>query len=152
MFTVLSLRNSYPLSADQRAYLMELLDAYALTEGGSWLNYVGYKDFAFKWCDKMNLDNGIMGAFSPLYKNTIFMLPDSNKAFQDQACSHFWVQLLFPTVVHQLRHAWQYQTMGLLYTLACLPIVRELTIQVAADLQTNAAQEWVHAYSLRKGA
>lgn len=152
MFTILSLFKSKGFTREQHTYLHKLLSQYRKTPQGSWLHDIYLTGFTFKWCEDMNTDNGVLGAFSPLFKYSIFLMPQDTQAQQE--LSNFYIQLMFPTVVHQLKHAWQYfyKEGAILYTLKSLPVVRLFTIQPEADKQTQKAQAWLNEYLITSDA
>lgn len=150
MFTIFSLFKSKPFTQEQHNYLYKLLSQYRKTPQGSWLHDIYLTGFTFKWCEDMDIDNGVLGAFSPFFKYNIFLMPQGIQEIQE--LSNFYIQLMFPIVVHQLKHAWQYfyKEGAILYTIKALPLVRLFTIQSEADKETQKAQIWLNEY-MRKG-
>lgn len=145
MFTLLELRKSKQFSLQQTVYLRQLLIQYRKTPQGCWLWDIPIHQFQFYWCPAMSVTNGVLGAFTPFYSYKIFTMPQQQAV---EELSQFYIELMFPTIVHQLRHAWQYMYRDgiLLYMLKSLPVVRQFTIQVQADTQTGKAQTWLASY------
>lgn len=116
MFTQFKMtKNAKPLTADECNKLFELLDAYAQTEDGDWLNSVEYRAVDYYWSPAMTLDSGIMGA-KPLLKNSIYLMPSNT------ADTVFWIELIASTVVHELRHVYQQNRLGkVLWSILKLP-------------------------------
>ena len=40
-----------------------------------------------------------------------------------------WAEFITPTVIHELRHAWQFMRRPWLYILCSLPVLREFTLE-----------------------
>lgn len=75
----------------------------------------------FKYNPKFNI-NGILGRYCPI-KNTIEIAPDIDTA------------VIFPTVVHELVHALQKDTMGLIPYLLALTLQRKRIERDAEELE-----------------
>ena len=71
--------------------------------------------------------------------NTIYLQPEdvynSGKGSQ-------WPELQVPTLIHELRHKWQFERNKLLYILCCILIVREFTIERDAEKITKKAYDF----------
>ena len=132
MFTTSKLKNSTKIADSQVDEFHRLLDLYANTTRGRWINDINYKDYILYWCHSMNTDNGVMGAFIPSKGKRVYLLPESNRQ-----STNFWCSLIASTLVHELRHAWQYQNNKILYTICCLPILRNFTLERDADKITD---------------
>lgn len=72
---VFKLKDSYNVSEQQRSDILMLLEIYSKTYQGSWLNELNWKNLIYKWCEHMLYTDGVMGAYSVWYPNTIFLLP-----------------------------------------------------------------------------
>ena len=152
MFTSFSLLRSRTASYIEHHELRKLLDYYAATEEGKWLQSLNYRSFTIKWCDAMATDNtGIMGAFAVWSPTTIYLLPlgapPPPPGFRDT-----WLTLIAPTLVHELRHAWQYRKSKLLYALCCLPGLRAITLERDAWRQTQPAQKYFETLEKHRSA
>ena len=67
MFTIFSLLKSNPVSDTEKRQFWRLIESYASTESGKWLNDFQWKAFDIRWCPAM-LDSGaVMGAFAPWF-------------------------------------------------------------------------------------
>lgn len=149
MFTIFSLRKgSRPFSDQEKEYLASFLRDYSALQIGAWLAAVDWPNFEFRWCPAMTIQNGIMGAFSLIYPRTIFLMEPTFvcATIAAKANRPFWVDVFLPTIVHELRHVLQYQRNQILYTLCCLPVLRQLTIERDAKKATDDvapfAQKW----------
>ncbi len=70
----------------------------------------------------MNTKNGIMGSFSYLRPNDIYLIPLKN-TLED---------FLLSTVIHELTHYYQFHSNKLLYPILCIPGIRQFTIEKQA--------------------
>jgi len=131
MFWIFSLRNNSKLNSKDDKRIKEYIDMFANTSDGSWLNDIPYNKFKMKWCHAMNLKNGVMGAFTSFAKNTVYLAPDKNP-FMYRGENARLIEIM-PTLIHELRHAWQRKKFGLFYIILAFPFVRERTIEVYAD-------------------
>ena len=81
------------------------------------------------WNDKYTVDNGIMGSFSIMEPNCIDLNP-LGKSVPER---------IIPTIVHELRHRWQFYHNPVLYLFKSIPIIRNYTIEITAyDLESEA--------------
>ena len=135
MFTIFSLRKSREISYRQRIMLHELISAYADTAAGSWLNSYFWRGYKIKWCPAMNCSGGDMGAFLPWIGKKVYLMPDA-------ANSDTWMIGIAPTLVHELRHVWQYHRHPVLYVLCCLPGLRQITLERDAWAATKPAEDF----------
>lgn len=78
-------------------------------------------DVKLFWNDDMNVDNGVLGCFSVLHSNSIFIFPMENCIYE-----------LASTIVHELTHRKQFKRDRLKYLILSLPLIREITIEVEA--------------------
>jgi len=81
------------------------------------------------WDDRMNTANGILGSYSMLHPDRVCLAAHARRM----------KEVLVPVLCHELHHHWQYHTFGLLYVLACIPGIREFTIERTADAVEDAA-------------
>lgn len=138
MFTVFSLPNSYEVSESERQRMFRRVEQFAKLPGNDWLNYINYHGVNLKWANGMTPENGVLGCFV-CWTNTIYLQPEdvynSGKGSQ-------WPELQVPTLIHELRHKWQFERNKLLYILCCILIVREWTIEKDAWKITLAAYDF----------
>ena len=141
MFTVLSLSKSEPLTAEELNWLHSMLGQYSMTMPGLWLQTLPWTRFEFRWCPAMNTDNGIVGCFSPLHPNTIYLQPFANEEFalRNSDGRVNWIEGIFPTIIHELCHAKQWKRSKIAYILCALPFLREFTLEVDANAAGKAA-------------
>lgn len=132
MFTSASLINSRLVSEEEKRRLIALMDAYAKTEKGKFLNYINYRNIDFYWCDEMKDSGGVMGAWLCWLGARVYLLPGNTDTPFMKVDT--WCSLIAPTLVHELCHVWQYKRSWWLYILACLPIVRTYTIEKEANV------------------
>lgn len=143
MFTSLSLMKSRDITPEQQKAFDELLEAYCATPDGAWLKNFDYKRYKIKWCDAMNIENGIMGAFIPWAGKAVYLMPNECRVsgFPDP-----WPEQIVFILVHELRHAWQFKKYGILYILCCLPVLRQLMLEKDAWRITDVAQKFFTEY------
>ncbi len=138
MFTVFALAKSVPLTDDQRERLMHYVSRYAKTRNGLWLNDFEFRAIALEWCYAMKPSDGILGAFSFLTGKVYLQPEEIDKIARGSA----WVELLAPTLIHELRHVWQFKRGPLKYILCCIPGLRQITLERDAWRETEPAQEF----------
>ena len=124
MFTLFQLKNCVPVSHAEHEALCRVLDDYAKTSAGTWLNNVPYRGFTFKYCPAMK-NSDVMGCWEPLFLNTVFLQPSDTPGPDPVA----WIETIAPTAIHELRHSWQYRKKPLAYIVCCLPGLREITLE-----------------------
>lgn len=138
MFTVFALAKSVPLTDEQRERLMHYVTRYAKTRNGLWLNDFEFRAIALEWCYSMKPADGILGAFSFLTGKVYLQPEEIDKIARGSA----WVELLAPTLIHELRHVWQYKRNPLKYILCCIPGLRQITLERDAWRETDPAQDF----------
>lgn len=155
MFNTFDLIVSYPVPVNERKEFDYLLAAYAAMPKGRWLNDLAWRGFEFKYCQKM-ADSSVMGAFVVTAPGTIYLMPFSVNTFSDPIINPkgrpTWPECVITTVIHELRHAWQYRRLKWLYVLCCLPILREFTIEVDAKRITKEADKFFETFNARRTA
>lgn len=143
MFTILQLKNSQPLNQACQQYIREVLNRFSLTTDGLWLRALKLDDVQFKWCPAMQ-QSDILGAFCPVSSNTVYIQPPKMLVqFAQDAQTQIqisWLQNIFSTVVHQLRHMYQWRKNKFSYMLASLPLLRQVTLQKDAQRVQVSAQ------------
>ena len=109
-----------------RIFLQDLLRRYSATADGAWLNDFDWEKIPFDWSPKCNVGNGIMGmySFGEIRLMDLEFVPDQ----------------IFPTLIHELYHRWQWVKHPWHYLLGKL--VRPL-IEVPADRETAKAEAWL---------
>ena len=138
MFTLLDLPDSYEIPEAERKRMFRIAEKYASLPQGDWMNAINWRGINLKWARGMTPENGVMGCYVP-FANTIYLQPEdvylSGKGSQ-------WPELMVPTLIHELRHKYQYEGNKLLYILCCLPFLREYTLEKDAYRITQFAQEF----------
>lgn len=148
MFNTFSLLNNRPLTEDQKRQFHELLEVYSHSKQGQWISEIPFHQFEIRWCDKMTIDSGIMGAFVPWFGRKVFLMPSSSPAIKGVPDS--WPEQIVPTLVHELRHAWQFRKYNFLYILCCLPGLREITLEKDAWRITEEAEKFFNKLSVER--
>ena len=138
MFTLFDLPNSYEIPEAERQRMFRRVEQFAKLPGNDWLNYINYHGVNLKWANGMNQENGVMGCFV-FATNTIYLQPEN--VYESSKYSG-WAELIAPTLIHELRHKWQYERNRIGYILCCLPFLREITIERDAWRITELAQEF----------
>lgn len=106
MITIFNVgKSSYQLSTSERAELFRCIEAYRQTADGAWLTDVDFELFTYMW--KKDLEGGDVQAIRPLTGDKIYLQPNGNNP-------DFWVQLIAPAAIHELRHVWQKKKRGTL--------------------------------------
>ena len=148
MFTVFSLMKSKPLSEEEMEWLHKMLAQYSMTLSGLWLQSLPWTRFEFRWCPAMNMDNGIMGCFSLFHPNTIYLQPYENADFviKNPSGRVHWIEEIFQTIVHELRHAHQWKLSKLEYIVCGVPGLRQITLEADAEKAGKEAQKFADAW------
>lgn len=147
MYTIFSLFKGQRLPSYVQDRIRKLLVRYQNTADGIWLRAVNIGQLNFYMCSDMTVQNGILGAFSPLFKNNIYLMGPTNLQMYDKQSQRYkdmvlsWYQSIITTVIHQLRHKYQSMQLGMLYTILAIPFIREYTIQPDARSVQKAAQD-----------
>lgn len=147
MYTIFSLLKGQRLPSYAQDRIRKLLLRYQNTADGIWLRSVNIGQLNFYMCPDMTVQNGIMGAFSSLFKNNIYLMGPSNIAVYDKQSQVYkdlvlsWYQNIITTVIHQLRHKYQSMQLGFLYTILAIPVIRQYTIQPDARSVQKVAQD-----------
>lgn len=115
-------KSRIPFSNNELNYLFEILEIYAKSKNGSWMNEISYKDASYYWSSSLNPDNGIMGV-RPVFKNEIYLMANPNNTSNEMLIKN-WIKLIAPTAVHELFHMYQQQKYGkLLWMIMKIPEV-----------------------------
>jgi len=152
MFTIFSLKNTTPLTDEELNWLHKMLAEYSASMQGLWLQALPWTRFNFRWCPAMNGDNGVIGCFSPLHPDTIFLQPFENAdiAIKDPSGRVTWIEEIFPTIIHELCHAKQWKLSKIAYVICALPGLRTFTLEKDANLAGEDAREfterWIKKY------
>lgn len=144
MFTAFSLKDSKPLTAEELNWLHAMLGEYSMTMQGLWLQTLPWTRFEFRWCPEMTAENGVIGCFSPLHPNTIYLQPFENDdvTIRNPDGRVNWIEQIFPTIVHELCHAKQWKKSKIAYILCALPFLREFTLEVDANKAGKQAESF----------
>lgn len=138
MFTLFDLPDSYPIPDAERNRMLRRVKQFAQLPEGEWLNAINWQAVKLKWCCGMTQENGVMGCFV-FMTNTIYLMPEDPYMSGKKSG---WPELIVPTLIHELRHKWQFERNKLLYILCCLPLLREITIERDAWKTTQFAQDF----------
>ena len=138
MFTLFDLLDSYEIPEAERKRMFRIAEKYASLPQGDWMNAINWRGVNLKWARGMNQENGVMGCYV-FMTNTIYLQPEdvylSGKGSQ-------WPELMVPTLIHELRHKYQYEGNKVKYVLCCLPFLREWTLEKDAYRITQFAQDF----------
>ena len=138
MFTLFDLPESYEVPEGERNRMLRRVKQFSELPEGEWLNAINWQAVNLKWCCGMTQENGVMGCFV-FATNTIYLQPEDLSMPSKTSC---WPELMAPTLIHELRHKWQFEHNKLLYVICCLPFLREITIEKDAEKITESAQEF----------
>ena len=150
MFTTFSLLKSDGITESERQEFAKLLSYYSNTPEGAWLNELPYQAYEIRWCSNMQKTDGVMGAYMPWLGKKVFLLPSANPPVVPMRDP--WPGSIAPTLVHELRHAWQYKKYKWLYVLCCLPVLRKFTLERDAWNQTQPAQTYFETLEKNRSA
>ena len=133
---------STPISVDEERFVRAFLKEYAASPGGDWLADVPVDKMSFRFCSVLSGDTN--GLFSWLHPNTIFLAAPPQDLF-----SILWVTSHFRTIIHELRHAWQWRQNSLWYLLRCT--IRRWTLEKDAKAVEEAALSFINGWEKRNG-
>lgn len=110
MITIFNcMKNTHELNPHQLVVLFECIEQYSNTPDGAWLKSVDYSAFTYLW--KSDIEGGDVQAIRPLMGDKIILQPNRDNP-------DYWVQIIAPVAIHELRHVWQKKNKGrLLYYL-----------------------------------
>lgn len=146
MFTIGKLRKTEELNERDATYLVKMLARYAVTERGLWLQSLPWTKMKFRWCPAMEIEDGVMGCFTPLSPGTVYLMPNPGEDISGGERS-YWVEQLFDVIVHELRHAWQWKRSRIGYLVCALPWLRNFTLEKDAKRQEEACAFWLKRWT-----
>ena len=86
------------------------------------------------------------------FRKKHFVLPQ--KKYDVGRC--YWVEQIFPTIIHELRHAYQWEKSKFAYLLFALPVIRQFTLEYGANkAQKECAdflRRWTAEWDYREAA
>lgn len=138
MFTLFDLTDSYEIPEAERNRMFRRVKQFSQIPEGEWLNAINWRAVNLKWANGMTQENGVMGCFV-FATNTIYLMPEDVYV---SGKNSGWAELIAPTLIHELRHKYQFERNKLLYIFCCLPFLREWTIEKDAWKTTQFAQEF----------
>ena len=147
MFSVFNLKNSIELTDQETQHLNKIFEEAVQNQNLVWLKQLDLPNITVKECPSM-AGTDIMGAFTPLKPNTIFL----QRLVQYVPSRPFWLEIIFPTIAHELRHMYQYRKNRILYFLCTLPLIRNFTIERDAEKQTLIAEKFASQFSQKLDA
>lgn len=143
LFSIFKLFNSIELTEYEKAHLHNLLDGARKCADFTWLDQLDLDKICIKECPGMT-GTDVVGAFTPLQPRTIYV-----QRFMQPSTEYrpFWLEFIFPIVIHELRHMLQFKKRPLLYCLCALPLIRTLTLERDAEKQTTLAEDFITEFS-----
>lgn len=129
--------------------LNKYFDLYKNSALGEWFKDIDTSKLTFYWCKGMNDENQVLGAWNPLFYNSIYLkwfdrsLLTGNKVLDEiKYDAHF--SLIIPTVFHEIYHRHQCNTYTLIpYVFLALPIWREYLIEKPAYKISDDVFDWM---------
>ena len=115
---------------DQMAVLMDVLRRYSQTDAGKWLQSIDYESITYKWSPVM--ENSYVHAACPLIGKSIYTIPRGESP-------GYWVLLISPAIVHELRHKWQRKHGALKYIV--YSILSRIALLISEDLYMKVPTE-----------
>lgn len=73
MFLMTQLFNSEKLNQNEMQILNKYFNLYKNTEYGTWFKDIDTSKLTFYWCKGMNDQNQVLGAWNPLFYNSIYL-------------------------------------------------------------------------------
>ena len=146
MFSIFSLKKTYTISElDHRALGDLMRCAIKECKELQWLNDIPWSAVTYRFCPAMTDENNVLGAFSILHPKTVFL---QDKSFEQASESRraYWIEILFPFIVHELRHMWQFRKHPIRFILCSIPGIRALTLECDAVRYETIAEEFSTAY------
>ena len=150
IFTIFHARKDREeLSQGERGYLLRKIDEHIqMSSDNLWLISTDYRKLAWYWSPAMDTRNGVMGAADPMHA-TVYLMPYAYRRQADAMRRRFggvtydedWLKNLFPVVIHELRHVWQYRRSPLTYCLLSIPFLREFTLERDAWKHTPGGRQ-----------
>ena len=141
MITIFNtMKNTTPLTPEQRSELIRCIALYSGTTSGSWLNDVDYDTVEYYW--KEDIRNSDVMAIRPLTGNKIILQPEGNN-------SKIWIQVIAAAAIHELRHVYQKAKLGCVPYCLLAPWGRIPGLNEIAPLEKDAfkhqdlANEWI---------
>ena len=136
--------------------LNKYFDLYKNSELGEWFEDIDTSKLTFYWCKGMNNENQVLGAWNPLFYNSIYLkwfdrskLTGNEILDETKYDSHF--SLVIPTVLHEIYHRHQCDTYTLIpYSILALPFWREYTIETSAYKISDDAFDWMQKLDQEK--
>ena len=134
MFTIFSTLHSRLMDENDKRILEEMLDNALKESVFQWLREIPLQQIKFRFCPAFKKDDSTMGAFSILRPLTVFLRDDPLKEIMTVSPGRaFWIEAIFPIIVHELRHLWQFRKHPLIFILCSIPGLRFLTIERDAN-------------------
>ena len=134
------------MEENDRKILKEMLEIAMKDSVFQWLKELPLDRISFRFCPTITESNDVMGAFTILHPLSVFLRDDPERITTLKGRS-FWIELLFPTILHELRHLWQFQKYPGLYILCSIPGLRLLTLERDAELHQKAAEGVADSYT-----
>ena len=150
MFTVFSTFRSYSMDEYDYRVLTEMLSCIQSDPSFHWLREIPWSRVSFRFCPAITETDSIMGAFSILQPFSIFLRDNPNRVKNLPGGRSFWIEILFPTIIHELRHLWQFKKHPLLFILCAIPGIRSLTTERDAELCRKEAEIFSGNYTASK--
>ena len=139
MFTIFSTLRSSPMDENDRNALVDMLQTALKDSVFQWLREIPLNRISFRFCPAFQKDDSTMGAFSMLRPLTVFLRDHPARSRTPPGGRSVWIELMFPIIVHELRHLWQFRKHPLLFILCSIPGLRVLTFERDAELRQHAA-------------
>lgn len=110
MITALNIgKGAKTFTNEQHTELVRCIYIYQESPDGSWLKDVPYNIYTYKWQPSFEGTDVMAGV--PLLGDSIYVQPNGSNPT-------YWIQLIAPAIIHELRHKWQKKKYGtLVYSL-----------------------------------
>lgn len=118
------------MTDETRNKLERWTEMYSRTSDGAWLNDLRGGQIDMEWSDRCNAENGILGKYS---FGRIILMECENCPDQ-----------IWPTLIHELWHYWQFKKSPIRYILFKMKIYR-WKIEDSGDEETARAEKWIEA-------
>lgn len=122
-------KNTEPLTDAQLSELFRCISIYEDTPHGAWLSEVDYTNYEYLW--KKDIEGTHIQAIKPIIGKSIILQTYCNNPL-------FWVQMMSPVAIHELRHVWQRKEYGFMVYCILAPLGRIPGLSEKAPLERDA--------------
>lgn len=155
-FTIFDLLKSEKIPEQELKMMFKYFDDYIDWSDDEWIETLKLQKIKFYWCDSMTDENKVLGAWSFITPNSIYLkAPNRTELtgnfYKDKPYWDGHFNLIFPTLLHELYHMYQFKTFTIfLWPFIATPVIREFTIEPPAYKISDEAMDWMLDYQNRE--